>query len=503
MRKVAGIICFVLIWMQASSIDVAEAAPQKVYSADTSQRNLSTDQRLVKRQVSAPASHNFSFVTNISIGNRLRGVITYSLLESQTGFANCWLDTDRNASYDPAENIVLDEEITYANSAVVFESTDATPGETTLLCGLSDQPGGDDILNNTIAVDWGWREEITVTIGSGDPGPIDPENPDPVGGGDPEPIHSIGSHVFLDLDNDGLFEPQDAETGIPDVGLDLYQPGPDARIGGGDDVYLASIVTSADGTYIFDNLLPGRYYVTIPAPPPSAPKSSDATDRADNQTDGDDNGDQPTGIGGPIYSPVIRLSPNTEPTGEDESFSGGAQDDARDDAGDMTIDFGMVDVETYVLLTETVPEGQSGNVGTVVQRGGKTDSYSLALAAQPSEDVIVTINADAALQVSPQSLVFTSNNWKQPQVVTVSAAPDGVADGTTQKVIAHSISSGDPRFSNYTLPDVVVTILDDDPSVEIRSMLYLPSIMMTLDNHLNETENSSGQYTQYLPIIGK
>ena len=99
---------------------------------------------------------------------------------------------------------------------------------------------------------------------------------------------------------------------------------------------ITSTVTNEDGTYIFDDLLPGKYYVTIQVPPPSAPKSSDATDKVDNKIDGDDNGDQPTGIGGPVYSPVIRLSPNTEPTGEDESFSGGAQDDARDDGPCLT-----------------------------------------------------------------------------------------------------------------------------------------------------------------------
>ena len=466
MKKVTGIICFVLIWMQASSITVVESSSQKGYSADNIHRNLSIGQRPIKMQVSAPASHDFRLVTNISIGSLFRGVITHSLSESQTGFANCWIDYDQSKGYDLSEIFLADEEVTYANSAVIFESTvplDAIPGETTLLCGLSDQPGGEDILNDTIAVEWGWREEIIVTIEAGDL----------------EPIHAIGSQVFLDLDNDGVFEPQDAETGIPDVGLDLYQPGQDGEIGGGDDVYMTSIVTISDGTYNFDSLLPGKYFVTIPVPPPSAPRSSDFTDKLDNQIDGDDNGDQPTGIGGPVYSPVILLSPNTEPTGEDESFSGGAQDDDgdRDDAGDMTIDFGLVDVEAVVLLTETAPEDKPGEVGTVVQKGGSTDSYSIVLAAQPSENVIVTINADAALQVSAQSVIFTPDNWNQPQSVTVRAASGDLAEGNTQKAIAHSISSGDPRFSNYSLPDVVVTILPEGLSEqESRFRQYLPLI---------------------------
>ncbi|MCH9662068.1 MAG: hypothetical protein K0U66_00230 [Gammaproteobacteria bacterium] len=170
----------------------------------------------------------------------------------------------------------------------------------------------------------------------------------------------------------------------------------------------------------------------------------------------------------------------------------------------MTIDFGMVDVETYVLLTETAPEGQSGNVGTVVQRGGGTDSYSMALAAQPSENVIVTIDAGAALQVSPQSLVFTPNNWNQPQVVTVSAASDGVAEGNLQKVIAHSMSSGDPRFSNYSLRDIVVTILDDDVSgQERRFRQYMPIIVTILNDDVSGLEIRSSQHRQYMPIISK
>jgi hypothetical protein len=56
--------------------------------------------------------------------------------------------------------------------------------------------------------------------------------------------------------------------------------------------------------------------------------------------DGDDNGVQMIGPGGMIMSPIIELAAGTEPVGE--TGQGGAQDNADDDNGDMTVDFGLI-----------------------------------------------------------------------------------------------------------------------------------------------------------------
>jgi len=64
-----------------------------------------------------------------------------------------------------------------------------------------------------------------------------------------------------------------------------------------------------------------------------------STDDPNNNTDEDDNGFQPDGEGADVWSGVITLLGDDEPTGE--PGSGGNQDAADDDNGNMTVDFGF------------------------------------------------------------------------------------------------------------------------------------------------------------------
>ncbi len=67
---------------------------------------------------------------------------------------------------------------------------------------------------------------------------------------DAAPIE-IGNRVFQDTNGNGIQDPD--EPGIPSVGLDLIQPGPDNLFDTDDDLLLASTFTSADGTFVFND----------------------------------------------------------------------------------------------------------------------------------------------------------------------------------------------------------------------------------------------------------
>ena len=151
---------------------------------------------------------------------------------------------------------------------------------------------------------------------------------------------SIGSTVFYDDNNNGLRDPGEESLGTKTDGkaveIELF----DASTG----ELVAVTTTDANGSYIFQNLLPGDYFVQF-MPPASAPVSSGPTNTSDDQTDDDDNGSQQDTNGdgltdGLITSPVINLAPNAEPTGE--PGKNGGKDTDVDDFGDMTIDFGLV-----------------------------------------------------------------------------------------------------------------------------------------------------------------
>lgn len=265
-------------------------------------------------------------------------VLAAQVPSRSSGRVTCWIDFDRSGVFDLDESIINGAPVSRSNAAItsfVTIAADAVTGVSYLRCRLTDAATGGDAPIG--AVGNGEVEDYLVIIE----------------GTEPVLTSSLGSTIFLDADNDGVHEA--GEPGIPGVTVELYAAGPDGVMGGDDDTLLASTATDADGNYFFNELLPGKYYVVIPTPPIDALKSSDLTDTTDNQIDSDDNGIQPGGTGTAIHSPVILLSLGGEPVGAAESGAGGLLDDVFDADGDMTVDFGLVDVEPFPSTNTPTP----------------------------------------------------------------------------------------------------------------------------------------------------
>ena len=103
---------------------------------------------------------------------------------------------------------------------------------------------------------------------------------------------------------------------------------------------------------------------------------------------------------------------------------------------------------------------------TVIE--GQSNAYAMVLDTQPSADVIVTISGHAGtdLSLSGQTLTndeltFTSENWDQPQTVTVSADQDDDAAADAAVTLAHAVS-GAEEYQAVTVASVTVTIEEDD-----------------------------------------
>jgi len=179
-------------------------------------------------------------------------------------------------------------------------------------------------------------------IGSEDDNPndtgVDPDDEDDA---DDEPIEptllSIGSNVFVDNNNDGMRD--DDEPGIEGLLVEIFNTGDDGIAENADDELVGSDVTDENGDYFVDNLEPGDYYASISDVDEDFPASSTPTNLTPNDdTDNDDNGIQDA-IGDGVWSNVITLTAQEEPS--DEPGSGGDQDDADDLNGNMTLDFGF------------------------------------------------------------------------------------------------------------------------------------------------------------------
>jgi len=122
--------------------------------------------------------------------------------------------------------------------------------------------------------------------------------------------------------------------------------------------------------------------------------------------------------------------------------------------GDVVVSITDNDKSTVIIT-------QSGGA-TAVAEGGTNDSYQVALATQPSANVTITVTVPAAqLQRTPTNLTFTSGNWSVSQTVTVSAVDDSLDRGMHAS-INHTASSADENYSGIYIPQVVVSIFDND-----------------------------------------
>ena len=139
---------------------------------------------------------------------------------------------------------------------------------------------------------------------------------------------------------------------------------------------------------------------------------------------------------------------------------------ARDTDGDAdTLQF-TVNVVGGVTLSATTLAINEANAPV-------TETYTVALASQPSGNVTVAPSVTACsgcgVTVSPSSLTFTRTNWSVPKTVTVRVAADADGDDETA-TITHTVTGG--NYAGVAAPSVAVSVTDDDsPRIVVPSTL--------------------------------
>jgi uncharacterized repeat protein (TIGR01451 family) len=183
---------------------------------------------------------------------------------------------------------------------------------------------------------------------------------------------SLGDQVWMDDNNNGIFEPQNGEMGIDGVRLDLYV---DANSDGKPtlDEYRGTTTTLTEGgfagRYRFDKLAPGTYIVVVdPASfggggALSGKVSSTGNDPApdpDDDVNGDDNG---TAVGALTASLPVTLTAGGEPTSEDGNAN-----------TNLTVDFGF-----FTAPTTAQPRYDYGDAPDVTAGATRGDYNTTAL----------------------------------------------------------------------------------------------------------------------------
>jgi hypothetical protein len=119
--------------------------------------------------------------------------------------------------------------------------------------------------------------------------------------------------------------------------------------------------------------------------------------------------------------------------------------------------------EAGVLITPST--------GLVTSESGATANYTIVLTSKPSDTVRVEIGAGSPAQLAAVPYVdFTTGNWSTPQVVTVSAVNDDIAEGTAGTphtgTLSHTLSFPDTIDTTYqalaALTTVTALITDND-----------------------------------------
>ena len=281
---------------------------------------------------------------SLGSGSTTGKVVTVELYDANTGGLVAVTTTDANGSYFfgnlPAGDYVV--EFTPPASLPVSSTPtntadDQVDGDDN---GIQQDTNGDGLTDGVIS-----SPVITLAPGTepvGEPGKNGGKDSADDANGDMTvdfglvPLGSIGSTVFSDNNNNGIQDPGEDNIGTKGKTVVVTLLDSAGNV-------VATTTTDSNGSYVFDNLLPGDYVVEF-MPPSSLPLSStgagadDGVDEDDNGIQQDTNGDGLTD--GNITSTVITLMPGTEPT--NEPGEGGTKGTADDSNGDMTIDFGLV-----------------------------------------------------------------------------------------------------------------------------------------------------------------
>ncbi|MBF0491558.1 MAG: FG-GAP repeat protein [Deltaproteobacteria bacterium] len=132
--------------------------------------------------------------------------------------------------------------------------------------------------------------------------------------------------------------------------------------------------------------------------------------------------------------------------------------------GGTTVHTATITDDDFVGVTIT----ESGGSTNVTEGSGVTDSYTVVLTSEPTQDVVITVTPDDKVSTTPPTLTFTSGNWNSPQTVTVSAVDNQVADGLHTGTITHTATSSDTFYNGLSIASVVANVTDNDsPGVSI------------------------------------
>ncbi|NJO39967.1 MAG: ExeM/NucH family extracellular endonuclease [Cyanobacteria bacterium CRU_2_1] len=171
--------------------------------------------------------------------------------------------------------------------------------------------------------------------------------------------------------------------------------------------------------------------------------------------------------------------------------------DANNDHGVAIDDFSISAGGTTPSAGVTITE--SGNNTEVNEQGETTDTYSIALNTLPTGAVTIQVAADAETQLSRDGVNFFNSldlslDNTTPVTITVRAIDDTDVEGSPHSgIITHTVTStADPSYANLTIPNVGVSILDNDVSLAFTKIHDIQGAGTTFNPAFGGTQTIEG-----------
>ena len=151
--------------------------------------------------------------------------------------------------------------------------------------------------------------------------------------------------------------------------------------------------------------------------------------------------------------------------------------------------YDSVTADLEVTITDSSPQLQFSGAEIELDEGGTT-SYTVRLSARPIAEVTVMLSghADTSLTVNPLALTFSTMNWNETQVITLTAGTDSNSVNEAAVTLVHTADAG---FGEVSRDVVTVTITDTDTPDSTGDLVLSES-------RLNMKENDTASYTVVL-----
>ncbi|NOY68032.1 MAG: DUF11 domain-containing protein [Deltaproteobacteria bacterium] len=112
--------------------------------------------------------------------------------------------------------------------------------------------------------------------------------------------------------------------------------------------------------------------------------------------------------------------------------------------------------------TDNVSAWRPSPVIAVPVREGNRISYEFVLAGQPVAPVTIAIEADQEVAPDKTRLIFTADDWFQPQTLEIEAVVDNISETDSLNIIGLSVQSNDPLYDGIQPEPIFLLILDAD-----------------------------------------